>query len=126
MRATVLAFHHIHAAIEQRMQYTAMGKIIANVRAALKWPVQSQKGRLKNQRQVFRRPFNWVSSRLSSHHGIFTAQQGNQCAQALFHFTAVGNLIDCAFFQQEFGTLEAFGQGFAYGLLNHARAGKAD
>ena len=36
MRATVLAFHNIHAAIEQRMQYTAMGKIIANVRAVLK------------------------------------------------------------------------------------------
>ena len=57
MRATVLAFLNIHAAIEQRMQYTAMGKIIANVRAALKWPAQYQKGRLKNRKQVFQTAF---------------------------------------------------------------------
>ena len=73
MRATVLAFHHIHAAIEQRMQYTAMGKIIANVRAALKWPAQYQKGRLKNRKQVFRRPFNWIATRLGSNRRFFTA-----------------------------------------------------
>ena len=34
-----------------------MGKIIANVWAALKWPAQYQKSRLKNRKQVFRRPF---------------------------------------------------------------------
>jgi len=34
--------------------------------------------------------------------------------------------VEEAFFQQEFGALEAFGKLLADGLLNHAGAGKAD
>ena len=54
------------------------------------------------------------------------AQQGNQVRQTLLHFAAVDNLVNRTFFQQKFRALEAFGQGFAHRLLNHARAGKAD
>jgi len=38
------------------------------------------KGRLKTQKQVFRRPLNWISTRLGSNRRLFTAQQDNQCA----------------------------------------------
>ena len=60
----------------------------------------NRKSRLKTEKSVFRRPF--VISNLLGLSGVdfvFSAQQGNQVADALFHVAAVDDLVDSAFFQ---------------------------
>lgn len=90
------------------------------------------KGRLKNHHFsdglfVFPRRYTLPMDDILRSGNFATAgQQSNQIANPLFHVAAVNDLVNRAFFQQEFGTLEAFRQSFAHGLLNHARAGKTD
>src|SRR5690625_1395295 len=53
-------------------------------------------------------------------------QHDQQPVNARAQLAAIDDLDDNAFFKQKLGALEALGQLFANGLLNHARAGKAD
>src|SRR3546814_5824146 len=64
-----------------------------------------------------RRFRDWSSDVCSS-----DLERGDAVAQ----LAAVADLVDGAVVEQEFRTLEAFWQGLAHGLLDHARAGEAD
>src|SRR3569623_1373214 len=50
-------------------------------------------------------------------------QRGRELAT---HLAAIDDTVDGTLLLQEFGALEAFRQGFAHGLLDYARPGKAD
>src|SRR5690606_40777026 len=58
-------------------------------------------------------------TRLLHHH---RHQGGNAVAQ----LAAVADLVDGTVLEQELAALEALGQGFTDGLLDHPRAGEAD
>ena len=49
-----------------------------------------------------------------------------RCRELVAHLAAVDDHVDRAVLQQELGALEAFGQRFAHGLLDHARPGETD
>src|SRR5574343_680743 len=58
--------------------------------------------------------------------GALTLQHGQLLGDGLAQLAAVQDHVDRALFKQELGTLEAFGKLLAHGVLDHARAGKAD
>ena len=62
----------------------------------------------------------------ASRHRWQFLQHRQQPGHPVLHFVAVDDQINCPFLKEKFSTLETLRQGLAHGLLNHARAGKAD
>src|SRR6185312_15972398 len=67
-----------------------------------------------------------ASDGADSGRAIRPGEDAEQVGQFVAHFATIDDQIDRAVVEQKLGTLEAFRQGLAHGLLDHPRTGETD